>query len=269
MFGIGEFSKISGLPIKTLRFYHEKGLLVPATVDPDSGYRYYDHANVEKAQIIVALRRFEFSLEQIQQILISYDDEADILDFLEQRKGALQQEIRHRKDIVAQLDRIIQIENEARSTMQKSPFQIEEKALEPMWIAGVRMKGKYSDCGQGFAKLGKAVGRHICGKPFCLYYDGEYREEDADMEPCFPIRRRVDVAGISVRELPGGRCVSILHRGPYEELGRSYATVLQYMKDHDHEILLPSREVYLKGPGMIFKGNPRKYLTEIQLVVAG
>ena len=39
---IGEFSKLSGLTVKTLRFYHEEGLLVPAFVDPDTGYRYYD-----------------------------------------------------------------------------------------------------------------------------------------------------------------------------------------------------------------------------------
>src|SRR5438552_17879951 len=39
MLSIGEFSKASGLTIKTLRFYHDQGLLVPAVVDPQSGYR--------------------------------------------------------------------------------------------------------------------------------------------------------------------------------------------------------------------------------------
>ena len=40
MFSIGEFSKITSLPVKTLRFYHEKGLLVPARIEPETGYRY-------------------------------------------------------------------------------------------------------------------------------------------------------------------------------------------------------------------------------------
>ena len=44
MFSIGEFSKITGLSVKTLRFYHEKELLAPTQVDPQSGYRYYDRA---------------------------------------------------------------------------------------------------------------------------------------------------------------------------------------------------------------------------------
>ena len=38
-----------------------------------------------------------------------------------------------------------------------------------MLVAGIRVEGKYSDCGTGFARLGKAVGRYIVGKPLCLY----------------------------------------------------------------------------------------------------
>jgi len=73
--------------------------------------------------------------------------------------------------------------------------------------------------------------------------------------------------GISLREIPGGRCVALLHKGPYDELGRSYEKILRYIKDRGYKIQPPSREVYLKGPGMIFRGNPKKYLTEIQMMV--
>jgi effector-binding domain-containing protein len=45
--------------------------------------------------------------------------------------------------------------------------------------------------------------------------------------------------------------------------------VFEYLKSHKLEPLSPTREVYLKGPGMIFRGNPRKYLTEIQVLVDG
>jgi DNA-binding transcriptional MerR regulator len=41
VFSIGEFSKITGLTVKTLRFYHEQQLLPPASIDDRSGYRYY------------------------------------------------------------------------------------------------------------------------------------------------------------------------------------------------------------------------------------
>jgi effector-binding domain-containing protein len=136
-------------------------------------------------------------------------------------------------------------------------------------IAGIRMKGKYSDCSEGFARLGKGLGRVICGKPLCLFYDGEYRDGDADFEPCVPIRKELAVAGVSVRALPGARCLTLIHRGPYEQLGRSYAKALRQAEERKLNISLPTREVYLKGPGMIFKGNPKNYLTEIQLPVAG
>jgi effector-binding domain-containing protein len=125
--------------------------------------------------------------------------------------------------------------------------------------------GKYSDCGAGFARLGKAVGRYICGKPLNLYYDGEYREDDADIEPCVPIRREVAVDGVTVRTLPGGRGLTLMHRGPYDQLGRSYAKILKVAGERKLNLALPSREVYIKGPGMIFKGSPKNYLTEIQL----
>ena len=131
------------------------------------------------------------------------------------------------------------------------------------------MKGKYSDCGAGFSRLAKAIGRYIAGKPLCLYYDGEYREDEADFEPCFPIRKRVEADGISVRELPGGRCLSLMHRGPYDQLGRSYAKILKQVEERKVKVALPTRELYVKGPGMIFKGNPKNYLTEILLPLQG
>lgn len=151
--------------------------------------------------------------------------------------------------------------------MKNEEFQVEEKELAPLLIAGVRMKGKYSDCSQGFAQIGKQFGRHICGKPFLLHFDSEYKEHDADFEVCMPIRKGESREGVSVRELPGGRCVALIHKGPYDDLARSYATIREYVNEKHYEIELPTREVYLKGPGMILRGNPKKYLTEIQMLV--
>jgi len=54
-----------------------------------------------------------------------------------------------------------------------------------MLIAGIRMKGKYNECGPAFSRLGKTIGRYISGKALCLYYDGEYREEDAKLRALF------------------------------------------------------------------------------------
>lgn len=268
MFSIGEFSKITGLSVKTLRFYHEKRLLVPAAIDEQSGYRYYDERSIEVARVIVALREIDFSLEDIADILSSYDDDSDILNLLEQQKERIAERMRHYTDVSRRIERLIQAERDSREQSLHAPMKVEERTIEPLLVGGIRMKGKYSDCGRGFSTLYKQLGRYATGKPLNLYYDGEFREDDADFEPCLPLRKAISKEGISVRELPGGRCVSLLHQGPYEELGRSYARVFRYIKQKGYEVLLPTREVYHKGPGMIFRGNPQKYVTQLQLLLA-
>ena len=215
------------------------------------------------------LRELEFSIQDIGEILSGIDDEADLVTRLEEQKRRIAQRMRREREILRALDRVIANEREARERIRTSRFEVEEKTLEPMLLAGVRMKGKYSDSGKGFGQLGRAVCRYICGKPLCLYYDGEYRDEDADFEPCFPISKRVEAEGISLHSLPAGRCLSVLHKGPYSQLGRSYEKILRITRDRAANILLPTREVFLKCTGMIFKGNPKNYLTEIQLPIEG
>jgi effector-binding domain-containing protein len=61
--------------------------------------------------------------------------------------------------------------------------------------------------------------------------------------------------------------VTLLHKGPYEDIGRSYVVVLDYVRTHGYKIVMPTREVYSKGPGMIFRGNPQNDLTEIQIQI--
>ena len=146
-------------------------------------------------------------------------------------------------------------------------FEVQEKSVEPLLVAGIRMKGRYSECGQVFGRLFRAIGWGVAGKPMLLHYDTEYKEEDADFEPCVPLRKPKKLDGAAVRQIPGGRCVSLVHKGPYDQLGPSYERILTYIKEKGYEIEGPTREVYIKGPGMIFRGNPKKYLTEIQMLV--
>lgn len=151
--------------------------------------------------------------------------------------------------------------------MSETDYQIEEKTVEPILIAGLRMRGQYQDCGKAFGQIGKNFGFKINGKAMMLCYDEEYKADDADFEPCMPVRGGESKNGIDVRELAGGRCLSLLHKGPYETLSSSYEKLLDYGNENNIEFAKPSREVYIKGPGMFFKGNPKKYLTEIQLMI--
>lgn len=265
-FSIGEFSRITALSVKTLRLYHEKGILVPAHVDSSSGYRYYDEENYHRARGIRTLREFDFSIAEIRSLFEECDEESDILLQLERKLGEVEETIQRYKGISRSIASLIETEKE-NAMDQPQEFEIEEKQLDTLLIAGHRMKGRYEEVGKGLGLVCRKMGRQINGKPMTLYHDSEYKETDADFEPCVPIRKGKDAEGISVRELPGGRCISLIHKGPYETLRDSYKTVFGYINEKGYKTKLPSREVYLKGPGMIFKGNPKNYLTEIQVLI--
>ncbi|HYD80698.1 MAG TPA: MerR family transcriptional regulator [Paucimonas sp.] len=264
---IGEFSKITGLTVKAIHLYHEKRLLVPNVVDRETGYRYFDERNVEKARAVALLRDMEFSLAEIAEILDGHDDESEILGFLERKKEDIESRIRRMKSVSASIETILRHERDAAAMSATSRFDIAERKVEPVLIASIRWRGRYADSGKAFSRLGRAAGFGIAGKPLGLYYDLEYKEEDADIESCFPVRRKIAADGILCRELPAGECVSLLHLGPYDQLFRSYAKVFDYLQRNGCRAEPPIREIYHKGPGMIFKGNPRKYLTEIQIFV--
>jgi DNA-binding transcriptional MerR regulator len=269
VFPIGDFSKITGLTVKTLRFYHEQGLLVPSHVDPETGYRYYHRSKIETARIIAHLRSLDLSIEEIREILAHAGDDADLRAVMERQKGSLEGKIKRYREIVRSIKEFLDHDDEAKKLMAKTSFDVEDKVAETILVAGIRMNGRYADCGAAFARIGKAIGRWISGKPMLLHYDAEYREDDADFEVCFPVLGAKPADGISVRELPGGPFVSLLHLGPYEELGRSYSKILDSVRNRRIEIVIPTREVYHKGPGMIFRGNPKSYLTEIQFPIKG
>jgi DNA-binding transcriptional MerR regulator len=267
VFTIGEFSKITGLTVKTLRFYHEQRLLTPSCIDESTGYRYYDRSKIELARAITHLRSLDLSLEEIGEILRAAGDDADLRDVMIRQKTLLEAKIRRYREIVSSLQQFLNHEEETRRIMENATFHVEEKIVPAIRVAGIRMKGRYADCCIGFSRIGKQFGRHINGKPLLLGYDTEFKENDADYETCMPIGRGEPVDGISVRELPAGRCVTLLHKGPYDQLGRSYAKVLDFIREKGYEILTPTREIYHKGPGMIFRGNPKNYLTEIQVFI--
>jgi len=69
MLKIGDFSRLSQVSVKTLRYYDEVGLLKPTQVDQVSGYRYYSVAQLRQLHRILALRDLGFSLEQIAHVL--------------------------------------------------------------------------------------------------------------------------------------------------------------------------------------------------------
>jgi effector-binding domain-containing protein len=242
-------------------------LLAPTAVDDQTGYRYYDASKVEVARTIAFLKQLDFPLAEIRELLKGAGDAAELTAALERQRAAIDERIRKLKKARRSLDEFLTAQREGKQMLTTTAtYQCEEKNLPAMKIAAWRMHAPYMDCGQGFAKIGKAFWNQINGPALMLYYDTEY-QEIANYETCMPVKGGQSRDGIEVRELPAGRCVSLLHQGPYEELSRSYEKALAYVKDKGFELLSPCREVYLRAPGMFFKGNPKNYLTEIQLMI--
>ncbi len=85
MHRIGEFSAMTGLSVKTLRFYDEIGLLMPASVGSRTGYRLYLSEQASKAKYIVGLRQFGLSLAEIRAVLDKEVSECEALEAVRDR----------------------------------------------------------------------------------------------------------------------------------------------------------------------------------------
>lgn len=101
---IGDFSRLTNISIRTLRYYDEIGILKPEYVDPYSGYRYYTDKNLDEVKSITFLKQLSFSLEEIAQYKDSLSSE-----ILEYKKNQL---IEKRNEIDEQIAMINSLNNE-------------------------------------------------------------------------------------------------------------------------------------------------------------
>lgn len=268
MYTIGQFSMATRLSVRTLRRYHEQGLLIPDHVDEDSGYRYYRESAVERARIITALRELEFSLAEIGEILAQCEEDEDMLDFLIRRRDALEDEQRKlqkkRRGVAGALEQIQQ----RRMSPDAQPAGVFERNLEAVLFCGLRTQGRWQEIGGVFQKVARRLGGRIAGPGMALCYDGEYKDEGADYEAGFPVRRPIDDPELHCRELPALRCLSLIYTGPYERIDSGYERILGALNERGLAWNTPTREIYHKGPGMFFRGTPEKYRTELVIPLA-
>jgi len=259
---IGDFSRITRLSVKTLRFYHEKGLLKPKKTDASSGYRYYAEDQIEVVRRINLLKELGLSLEEIKNTLADCTDDRDLLALLKGKLGELSDKITRLKDVKTRVAELV--EREEMVQQVDSTMEIIVKEIPDQLIAGLRFKGRYAESGERFKRLFRSLGGLAASKPFNLYYDEGFMEEGADIESCLPLRKEKRVDDISIRKLSGGQAYTVIHRGAYDKLGNSYKKLADEMAKTGLKLSSPIREIYLKGPGLVFD-NPDKYITEIQM----
>lgn len=261
-YGIGDFSILCRLTVKALRYYQEEGLIQPSRVDEWSGYRYYGEDALDRARLVKTLRDWDFTIAEIRSALALARSDEELKPFLRAKLAEMERHARELKIKQSQLETLIDTMGEED---MKVSFDIVIKELAAFRAATNRVKGSYSDYGKYVSGVFSKFGRWMGGKPLCFYYDEEYKEGDADFEPGIPLRVGAPTEG--TREVPACRAACIVHQGSYDSLHRSYQALTDYVKKNGLEVLRPTREIYLKGPGMFFKGNPAKYLTEIQFPI--
>ena len=266
MYRIGEFSRIVGVTIKALRYYDDIKLLSPAHVDEDNGYRYYDEANYKKALWIKSMKKYHFTIKEIQDVMPSIKTNDDLADFLSEKQDMIQDQVLSMKQLQKDIAAEVRLLKEADVIMTSQKVELVE--ITDMLVASVRYKGRYGDVGKYIGQLYKHVGGKALSPPFSLYYDEEYTEENADIEVCLEVKTAINKGGVTSRTLKGGQFVGVVHVGSYDTLSSSYKAAADFLQANKLLSTTPSREIYLKGPGMIFRGNPEKYETKILLPVS-
>lgn len=86
MYKIGDFSKIVNIPVRTLRYYAEYGVLVPSEIDKFTGYKYYSEENVIECEMIKLLKSLDFTLNEIKEYRNCIDEE-----ILEKKKKEIEE----------------------------------------------------------------------------------------------------------------------------------------------------------------------------------
>jgi DNA-binding transcriptional MerR regulator len=259
VYKIGDFSKITNLSVKALRYYDEENILKPSYRNEENSYRFYDDNDFKKAELIVLLRELNFSISEIKDVINLCKDKTDLSYILEEKKDMIRKSIMKEKTLLKKINLYIETNLMEGYSMN---YKIEIKDIPAIKVASIRYKGKYNDCGKYIGTIYKAIKGNTNGEPFNCYYDGEFKE-DADIETCVPTSKLVCDSVITTKELPLIRAISTMHNGSYESLNMAYKALFDYAKEKNINCLTPSREIYLKGPGMIFKGNPNNYITEV------
>ena len=270
MIRIGDFSKLSRVSVKTLRFYDEMGLLKPVEVDRFTGYRYYEFDQLPRLYRILALKDLGFSLEEIGRLL-----EGDLP--VEQMRGMLklrQAEIRQKMEGEARrLERVELWLREIEQEDSMSRYDVVIKKIEPTRVASVRgvvptPPDQRSLWDELMSYLHQKNAR-MSGPPMAIYHDPEFKERDWDIEVVMPLSSDVPSgSGIQVYDLPGAeKMACVVHTGPFATIGEAYDALAKWIDQNGYQIVGPGRELNLRLPEKLGDQHDLNTVNEIQFPV--
>lgn len=266
MLKIGDFSTLAHTSVKTLRYYDEMGLLAPAWIDEQTGYRYYAARQLSQLHRILALRDLGFSLEQIAEMLRRGVTAEQMRGMLLLRQAEQQKRVDEETDRLSRLSsRIRLIERE--NTMS---YDVVLKTLPQQPIASLRETiPAYNAIGPLYGKLAGMLGPAMAGATLsvALWHDQEHKESDVDAEAGFYLRQGIaPVPGVAVYGLPETTAACTVHNGSYQRLGEAYDALLQWVSENGYEVAAPIRELYVHCTKPV-RQDDESYVTEIQVPV--
>jgi DNA-binding transcriptional MerR regulator len=275
MIRIGEFSKLVQVPIATLRYYDQVGLLKPVEVDRFTGYRYYSASQLPRLHRILALKGLGFSLEQIAEVLDEGLTPEQMRGMLRLRHAQISQQLADMQSQLVDVEgRLQQIERED----DLPHHDILLKHVEPLMVASVRaILPNHESVGRLFSEVVAEIGAHVHealgphpgegGQTLVLWYDMEFKETDVDGAAAFFVRCPVPDSGrMRCHMLPAYTMAATVHHGSYNTINLGHEAILRWIETNGYRIVGPDREINLYNAMPIRNDDPT-YVTEIQYPV--
>jgi DNA-binding transcriptional MerR regulator len=261
MFRIGDFSRLSQVSVKALRFYDEVGLLKPTYVDRETGYRYYSATLLPRLNRILALKELGFSLGEITGLLEGDLPVDRVRESLEERRAELAHRIERERAQLAEVDAwLAQIERAGRTP----EYEVTIKRVAPRVVASIRDSlSSYADAEELFNEIRSNLKRS--GVPIergAIWHTCAGQRKSIDCEAIVLLREPARATGrVQIYELPGASAACVIHQGGDETCEQAYIAARSWVKSHGYAIAGPNRELYWQGG---VAGDGESCVTEIQ-----
>ncbi|MFI0357895.1 MerR family transcriptional regulator [Actinomadura sp. 9N407] len=243
---IGRFARLCRLSVKQLRHYDELGLLAPARVDPDSGYRYYRPDQARDALSIGLLRSLDVPLPAIGRVLSGHDPS----EALGEVRDRMEADLERRRRALAALDRLLA------DGLPSVPVSVSaEPARQVLVVRDAATEATISAVTSRCVArvLGLLDGAPLDGPLVGLF--------PLDLTDEFTIGVAAG-AGAGDEVLPGGTFAVATHVGPYNEIALTAHALLAWCGDHGHPPGNALREVYLSDPRST---PPERLVTQLMI----
>lgn len=267
MFKIGDFSKLTRVSVRMLRYYDEVGLFKPAKIDDFTGYRYYSAKQISDINLIVSLRDMGFNVADIS-VCMKEKSEEKLEDILKVKSEEIKNNIRAEKIRLEKINSAIKDMKKERVNMS---YNVTLKSIPSYKVISLRDAiPAYNAEGILWERLDKYItSKNInCNDiAYATYYDDDYKEGEVDVEVVMGVDKLMEnenefiFKGTEVVE----QAVSILVPGNYSNLAPAYNFLGSWIEENGYSIVGNPRQVAIKGPWN--ERNTEDYLSEIQIPV--